>query len=257
MKTIKGLILIVSVGLLMGCVQKKQEQTADKKEINPTMAKIIDAHGGVDAWQKQHTLAYEMGNQSHTIDLKSREVKITTPAFSMGNDNGTVWLMDEESNFEGSPTFYHSLMFYFHTMPFVFADDGINYQEMPDKEMKGVNYKAIKMSFSEGVGDAPKDEYIVYYHPDSYKMEWLAYTSTYQSQEKSDDFGLIHYKTWEDANGFLLPTELQWYQYEDGQVGEPQGSARTFANTEVMEKDMGDDFYAMPEGATVDSASVN
>jgi len=252
--------IVISFGLLAGCVQKKSDKQSAKeseREYNPTLAKIVEAHGGIEQWNDKQTLSFKLGNQKHTIDLHSRQVKINSPAFSMGNDDGTVWMKQDTVAFEGSPTFYHSLMFYFHTMPFVLADDGINYEQVPNKTFKGTEYKGLKMSFNEGIGDAPKDEYIMYYHPDTHKMEWLAYTSTYRSQEKSNNFGLIHYKTWEKANGMLLPTELQWYQYENGEVGETSGNARIFANTKVTEEEMSDDFYAMPEGAKVDSASID
>ncbi|MDZ7715466.1 MAG: DUF6503 family protein [Balneolaceae bacterium] len=243
--------------LLISCTQKEQEQKSDQEDLNPTIANIIEAHGGLDQWENQHTLSYELGNQSHTIDLKSREVKITTSEFSMGNDDGTVWIKDPNENYEGSPTFYHSLMFYFYAMPFVFADDGIIYESMPEKEIKGKTYGAMKISYEEGVGDSPEDEYIVYYDPQSHKMEWLAYTVTFQSQEESDDFHLIHYQKWDTFNGLQLPVELQWYEYENNEAGEPQGEPRTFTNIKVTEEDMDDEFYAMPEGAKVDSASVN
>ncbi len=259
MKSLFFTLLIFAFVLLAGCTQKDSappETAASEKKYTSEFKKILEAHGGIENWNKQQTLSFELGNQTHTIDLHSREVKVTSAAFSMGNDNGTVWIKQDTAAFQGSPTFYHSLMFYFHTMPFVLADDGINYEEVGDKQIRGTNYNGLKMSFDEDVGDAPKDEYIVYYHPGTHKMEWLAYTSTYQSQEKSDDFGMIHYKTWEETNGFLLPTELQWHEYKNGTVDEASGDPRTFTDVSVSEEEMDNDFYAMPEGAKVDSVSI-
>lgn len=253
-----AMLSIFSFSLLFSCVQKETEtEPSDDKEYNTTLLKVLEAHGGIEDWNKQQTLTFTLGNQNHTIDLKSREVKINSPQFSMGNDAGRVWIKQDTAAFQGSPTFFHSLMFYFHTVPFVFADDGINYEQVVDKEIMGTTYKGLKMSFNAGVGDAPKDEYIMYYHPDTNRMEWMAYASTYRTQEKSDNFGMIHYKTWKQTDGFLLPTELQWHQYKNGKVGEASGDARTFTNTKVMEKEMADNFYAMPEGAEVDSVSID
>jgi hypothetical protein len=253
----KGVTTLFAIALFISFVALSTESVvAQSNDVHPEMKKIINAHGGMDEWKNQQTLSFKMGNQTHTVDLHSREVKITSPKFSMGNDDGTVWIKQDKQNFEGSPTFYHSLMFYFHTMPFVFADDGINYREMPDKEVNGTNYKALKMSFDEGVGDSSKDEFIVYYHPDSYKMEWMAYTSTYRSQERSDDFGMIHYKKWEEANGFLLPTKLQWHKYNNAKVGKARGDARTFTNVSVSDQQMGDDFYAMPGKAKMNKGDT-
>ena len=152
--------------------------------------------------------------------------------------------------------FSHSLMFYFHTMPFVLADDGIIYEEVEDKEIKGETYKGLKISYEENVGDADKDQYILYYDPETYRMEWLAYTATYFSGQQSDNFSYIKYDVWNDANGFSLPTELLWHRVQDGVIGDPAGGPRVFTNTAVLNEQMEPSFYAIPEGAVVDSAAT-
>lgn len=251
---------LLIIGLtLVGCSQQNKDSSQQAETIDKytPFYEVLQAHGGIEGWRNQQTLSFEMGDQKHTVDLKSREIKVTTPNYSMGNDDGTVWLKQDSMYFQGSPRFSHSLMFYFHTMPFVLADDGINYQEVPDKEIKGVVYKGVKMTFDEHVGDAPKDQYILYYHPESHKMEWLAYSSTFHSRQRSDNFNMIHYKAWKETNGFLLPTELQWYEYENGEVGAPSGDPRIFTNKKLSKEKMNAGFFDMPESAVVDSAEVN
>jgi hypothetical protein len=42
-------------------------------------------------------------------------------------------------------------------MPFVLGDPGISYEDLADKEILGLNYGVIKISYGAGVGDSPKD----------------------------------------------------------------------------------------------------
>ncbi len=198
-------ILLLFVPILL--VQCNPEE--DTKIKNPTLQKILDAHGGLEKWDAQNTLQYTLGNQEQTIDLKTRNVRITAPDYTMGSSGDKVWIMQDTVAFKGSPRFYHSLMFYFHSVPFVFADEGIHYEKMDDREIEGHTYGELKMSFDDGVGDASKDQYIMHYDPKTHKINWLAYNSTFFSQKKSDNFNLIKYGTWEKVNGLLLPTELQ------------------------------------------------
>ena len=73
----------------------------------------------------------------------------------------------------------------FLTMPFVLADDGINYQDVEPLVFEGKTYPGIQISYESGVGESSEDEYKVYYDPETNKMTWLGYTVTYFSKEKS------------------------------------------------------------------------
>jgi len=239
--------LLLVISILIQCNPKEEREIQ-----NPTLKKILDAHGGLQQWDNQNTLQYTLGNQEQTIDLKSRNVKITAPDYTMGSSGDTVWIMQDTASFKGSPRFYHNLMFYFHSVPFVFADKGIHYEKVADKEIEGHTYGGLKISFDEGVGDASKDQYIIYYDTATLQMKWLAYNSTYSSQKKSDKYNLIKYATWEKVNGLLLPSELQWYEYENGEVGSPRGNPRLFSGVSLSDKHMGAGFYKAPDGAELD-----
>ena len=44
-------------------------------------------------------------------------------------------------------------------MPFVLGDDGITYQKVDDLKVGDVTYPGYKISYGDGVGDSPKDNY--------------------------------------------------------------------------------------------------
>ncbi len=191
------------------------------KEYPAAIASVFEAHGSYQKWDAMNNLCFTMekegGNETHTIDLKSRKVRIETDKFTLGFDGEKVWLDQDSTYFSPQRArFYHNLMFYFYAMPFVLGDDGITYSETEALEFEGTSYPGTKISFGDGVGDAPDDEYILYRDPRTNEMAWLAYTVTYGKNEKSDRFSFIKYDQWTDVNGIKLPSKLHWYAVEDG-----------------------------------------
>ena len=107
------------------------------------------------------------------------------------------------------------------------------------------------MSFNDGVGSSPKDDYIIYYNPETFQMEWLAYTATYYTQEKSSKFGYIRYDDWSDFNGVVLPKSLTWYRTnENGEPIEPRNTVN-FDKIQLVETAPAEDAFAMPANARV------
>lgn len=257
----KLLLFLIAALIGLGCAQQQDENAYSKPEMrpqdfHPTLYKILEAHGGIEKWQQNNTLHFTLGEENHTIDIHNRRVRIETPNYTIGSDEDNhVWLAQDSTYYTRNARFYHSLMFYFHTMPFVLADDGIIYEEIGDTDLAGKIYRGIKISYEANVGDADQDQYILYYDPGTYKMEWLAYTATYFSGQKSDRFSLIKYNTWSDTTGFLLPTELIWHRYSDGVVGDP-AQTRLITGTSVSRDQMTPDYYAIPDGSVVDSAKT-
>jgi len=224
------------------------------QRIYPTeVAAIFEAHGGIDTWNGMNNLCFtlekEDGNETHTIDLKSRKTRIETENFTLGFDGEKVWLAQDSTYYPPDRArFYHNLMFYFYAMPFVLGDDGISYSETEPLVFKGKSYPGTKISFGKGVGDAPDDEYILYRNKDTNQMAWLAYTVTFGKNEKSDRFSYIKYDQWENVNGLLLPTKLQWYQSENG-VPTTMRSERSFIKPTITVTQLDSKLFSKPVSA--------
>ncbi|MDT0557560.1 DUF6503 family protein [Ichthyenterobacterium sp. W332] len=249
--------------VITSCKDKPVQSPVDYKEepaeittsIYPeTISKIMKAHGGLDAWTKANTLVFAMENpegiETTTTDLKSRKSLIETEAFKIGFDGTNVWLDQDTEVYKGNPKFYYNLMFYFYAMPFVLADDGITYTETEPLVFEGKSYPGINISYGEGVGESPDDEYVLYYNPETYKMEWLGYTVTYFSKEKSKDWHFIKYHEWETLQGLKLPKTLQWYNNDGFEIKDMRNAAE-FINTSVNVNANDDMFYAKPERAKI------
>jgi hypothetical protein len=218
------------------------------------LEKVIKAHGGLSAWKDKRVLSYEIakeaGNEKQTIDLRSRHEKIKMPEVAMGYDGKDFWLSDPNENYKGDPIFYHNLMFYFYAMPFVLADDGIIYSETEPLEFEGVFYPGIRIAYEDGVGVSSKDEYFIHYHPETFQMQWLGYTVTFRSGEKSANVKWICYNDWMTVDQLLLPRSLTWHDYEGRKIKEPK-STRTFVNVVLSGSAKPDGFFGPVEGAKI------
>ena len=251
----KKVFLLLAISIMVSCKNetkkdsKKEEITVSKKENFPDeLAKVFTKHGGINAWRKAQVLSFNKGEEVHTVNLHSRKTVVNHPDYSLGFDGKNVWLNEaKEGSYKGNPTFYYNLYFYFYTMPFVLADDGITYKKVEDITFEGTNYPGYKISYASDKGTSPDDNYIVYYNPKTYQMEWLAYTVTFKSKSPSDRYSIIKYNKWENVNGLILPKELTWYKKdENGMPTEPARPATEFTLPLISQGKLADSFFDKP-----------
>ncbi len=256
-------LLILTMGFLAftGCkevkkevVQPKMEEETTSKEFPETISKIFEAHGGIDVYKTNRVLSFEIPKEdmteAHHIDLRTRNEKITMGDIAMGFDGADFWLLDEKGEYDGDPIFYHNLMFYFYTMPFVLGDDGIRYEKTESLAFEGKNYPGIKISYDLGIGLSSKDEYFVHYHPETFQMQWLGYTVTYRSGEKSDNVRWIRYNDWMEVNGLILPKSITWHANEGRTIKKAKNTV-SFENVTLSKAKKPDTLFARPENAKV------
>lgn len=260
MQKILGLLLLST--LITACGDKTAEKVTKKEIQTPSteekisypkaLNEILGAHGGLDRWRSKRSLVFKIPrtgyDEKHTVDLLSRKDRIDTPVYSIGFDGENTWLFDEDGEYEGDPVFYHNLMFYFFAMPYVLADDGIVYHQTEDLVFEGRNYPGLRIGYEAGVGTSPKDEYFVYYDPNTMQMAWLGYTVTYRTGEKSDKIKWIRYNSWQEVDGLFLPESIIWYNYEGRDLKEPKNSLG-FRDVEISEKPMSAALFKKPEKA--------
>ena len=259
----KILFIIIGISMLFAC-QQTPDTTAnatanaapsiDMSQYPDALQKIFAKHGSLATWEKMKALSYEIvdtiaGNELQKIDLHNRREYIASPTFKTGYDGKDFWV-EADTSYKGNPIFYHNLMFYFYAMPFVLADDGIIYSDTDTITYEGQSYPGIRISYNDGVGVSSKDEYFIHYNPETYQMEWLGYTVTYFSKEKSQRISWIRYDDWKAFNGLLLPNSMTWYKVEDGEIIEPR-KKRPFANIQVSETAFPDETFAATANATI------
>lgn len=258
-------ILPFVVAIIISCKENKTTHTVNdidykSEELDPTtsiypasITKVLDAHGGLDRWNKMHTLKFSMqkddGEEVTITDLKNRKSLIDMPNYTIGFNGTNVWLNNKEDiDYNGKPKFYYNLMFYFYAMPFVLADDGIIYEDVEPLKFEGKEYPGIKISYESGVGESPEDEYIMYYDNRTYKMTWLGYTVTYFTKAKSKEFHFIKYSEWQVIDGLKLPKTLTWYGYKNNRPTEKQRDVE-FTKVELSTDKINAEVFQKPEEA--------
>ncbi len=238
-----------------------EEEATNVPELPKILMKAMEAHGGFERWQDMKTMIYTVERaekpEQHLIDLDSRKVLLSHDDYRLGFDGQEVWVSPNKAAFgRGSARFYHNLRFYFVSMPFIVADPGINYEVLPAKTIQGKTYDALRITYNDGVGDAPEDEYILHFDPETGKMEWLLYTVTYYTGEAADKYNALHYSEWEDVNGLIMPKIMAGYIYENGEIGE-QRYERLVSDFQLLESKKDPSIFVMPEEAEIDSLLVN
>lgn len=217
--------------------------SCSETETNPAkelLNETIEAHGGLDKWNSYAQLSYTVesgGSESNqTHDLKNRRTYHKSNTYEMGFDGNEAWIKgDTAVTNKMNPAFVHNIDFYFFAMPFVIADPGVKLVLGEPMKVQGETYDVLEVSYGEGVGVAPKDIYKLLIDPDTKRMEWLLYTVTF-FDEASDRLSAKRYSGWEEVQGILVPTKMENYKIEDGEItGEPS-RPRTFTNIEFSEK---------------------
>lgn len=228
----KILYLSVLLTVLVSCKDKTTETKPEsdltiEEEIEEVLSnypenisKVFDAHGGIEAWNEMETLEFSVekpdGYEITTTDLKDRYALIEMPKSTIGFDGEVLWVKNKDNaTFNGDPESYYNLMFYFYAMPFVLADDGVMYAEADPLNFDGKTYPGVQISFEDGSGAFPYDEYVIYYDADSYEMAWLGYKGSNVEGEDSSEWHFINYSNWQEVEGLSLPETMVWYNTEN------------------------------------------
>lgn len=263
----KHLFAITLLSVFTACKQNNAQpetvETADEvievgevEEIAypENLAKVFDAHGGIDAWKSMKSLVFTMekpdGNEVTTTNLNSREALIESPNADIGFDGNRAWLLNkDEEEYKGyEPLYYYNLMFYFYSMPFILSDSGINYAETEPLIFEGETYPGIEVTYNAGVGETPEDRYVLYYNPTTYQMEWLGYTVSFVPGIDKKELHFRRYNNWQEVNGLLLPKTIVGYGYKDDKPTEAKKSTE-FIDVQVTNKAIESSKFTKPEKA--------
>lgn len=244
--------LIESDSTLTSVKEPKDTQSKTAKEFPSELQAVLTAHGGSKQWKKMNNLCFEMkgenGIETHTISLPDRKTKVESKDWSIGYDGKKAWLLRHDVGYEGDSIFYHDLMFYFFSMPFILSDTGTDYIVQESTELDGKIYNTYKVSYKDGVGDSSKDEYKLYFDPETNKMVWLAYTVTLKNQKETGDWNYIKYDKWQETNGLLFPEKITWYKVENGK---PKGKEMSVKFDKIIatETVLDDSVFKKPDEA--------
>ena len=267
---IYAILLFTIIGSCNTSTEKaKTAETAPKEEPSLDMSaypelfqKALAAHGGLDTWKSFGGLKFDLETtlgdkkkETHLVDLWTRKVRIEGKNYVLGMDGENVWVSPSKEVFgQMSARFYHNLFFYFFAIPPVLADPGTNYEDLGERTIADKTYRALKVSFNQGIGDASDDLYVAHFNPETYEMELLLYTVTYFSGEKHENYNVLIYD-WQTVNGLRVPASMKGYKFEDGEIKEQRYNT-VFTDVAFTKAQPASTLFDKPENSEIDSLLV-
>jgi len=153
----------------------------------------INAHGGLQRWYAQSPLYYHFNYRPVAKDQTVRDSYILNDyvnaravhesadqeGMTYGFDGNDAWKHPAGSELNVGPRFWSLTPYYFVGLPFVLADEGINFERLPDAELNGTTYHKVKVTYETGTGDADGDYYVLWLNPETKQMDALNYIVSY------------------------------------------------------------------------------
>ncbi len=224
-----NLLWFIAILIFSACQSNTTAERPKIKQGKTLLTPTLDAHGTLQQWQEHNDLQFRIGEnpgEQFRLDLKSRHEVITGEGYTLGYDGKRYWSdVRDTSVGDKNAKFLVNLQFYFFAMPFVLADEGVSLAALPDQEVAGKNFNVIKATFGSGVGVAPEDQYLVFVDPQTKQMEYLLYSVTFFNRANAEKYGALHYHTWQEVDGLLLPhkaTRFRW-DSEQKKLGDARG----------------------------------
>jgi hypothetical protein len=203
MKTKHIYILGVVLSVFISCAKKdkmaenliqtiKIESRYANKETKNVIEKMIEAHGGLKAWQDKSSISYEHTyvnpfdpsdpwTSNEIIEQRSRRVFQNWPL-----DNAEI-IYDGKDYYGvnwkrgNPPKFTAHLAMYFSNLPWLTQDNGVKLGEIKIRKIlnEPKEYIAVKMTFENSVGESSEDYYNLLIDQETYLLQGVEYIMTY------------------------------------------------------------------------------
>lgn len=207
------------------------------------LLETIGAHGGLAAWYAAGPLEFRFryGPQQEEPGAMIDSVQqVDTwrgyaahhlhadPDVRFGWSEQGAWQTASDEEIGTNPRFWALTPYYFVGIPWVLADPGVEIGPPGEVSIEGERLITLRASFSEGVGDAPDDYYVVLIDPESEQVRGVRYVVSYpgfyeegaHSPEK-----VLFYEELRQTEGLMLARRFRSYVWTEGTPGDPAAQA--------------------------------
>ncbi len=186
----KKILFILTAAALISCTQreaKEQEVENAPTEVELTATQRIEvAHSKTDFLTNQiiqFDIILEFGgterlNGTMSLATNSSKGKIAYKNSKELYFNQDQVYADSSTENTASARFAAYTWSYFFLFPYKLSDPGTNWSSETEVTLNGETYNSQKLTFGEGIGDAPDDWYITYSDPETNLMQVAAYIVT-------------------------------------------------------------------------------
>jgi hypothetical protein len=220
-------------------IEDRVNATKERMEDSPAGKKVwqaMEAHGGLANWYSNGPLQFHFNYQPldgntprNTIQIsdnwsaKARHQMATDTSLQFGWNGEEAWALPDPSKIPFDARFWALTPYYFVGIPFVLGDEGVKLEEVGQDNLDGITYDLIKVTFGEGVGDAPDDFYVVYLHLEPRQVAAYRYVVSYPAY--FPDGGHTPEKIMildgeQIVDGILFPEGYRTFMWKDESPGE-------------------------------------
>ena len=242
-------------------------QRLEGSEAGRLVLEAIEAHGGLEAWYANGPLRYRYtytrldstGAPAGTaIDTRqlvdpwaSRAVHAMAADTSTGFGwTGTdAWVRPAGAELPTDARFWSLTPYYFVSVPFVFADPGVNVELAPADSVEGRPVDVVRVTFEPGTGDAPDDYYDLLVNADTRRVEGVRYVVSYAPFNPDGGHTPETLMIYDGDQAVGGVTMQEGFRSFDSATGTPKARG-TLTDLEAA-PDTPSSAFAMPEGAEV------
>ena len=260
------LLVFLSLALIttFGCStpSPQVDQLEPGREV---VARMIEAHGGLEKWRSAPTVSFEAALlppgadaplvHRVTVEQGARRAYLDFPGMNakISWDGEKAWSENWKGPFP--PRFFALLSYYFMNLPWLAADPGVSLSKPGTARLwdDPTEYITVKMTFEPGVGDTPEDYYLLHIDPTSYRLRAAELTVTYAAVLPSDVdvmTEVIVYEEFATVDGLTVPAKASIY-------GKDRSPLASFS--EVRDWSFSQPFdesrMVMPSNAVLDTSS--
>lgn len=225
----KSYYLIFVLAFISGisCQQKTIDDSKEELPANKqpnTFAQKVEASHHKEAFVAKELIQYDL-KLWFGGSMRMDATITMSPDFSrirMEYENGRTLIYNGDGVYQvGDTTSYKSARFdiftwpYFFAFPFKLSDPGTNWESSPYSTLGEKPYISQKLTFDNGVGDAPDDWYIAYADTETYRLYAAAYIVTMgrtQDQAEEDPHA-ISYTDYQEFEGVPIATKWQFWNW--------------------------------------------
>jgi hypothetical protein len=188
-------------------------------DVNTLADAMIAAHGGYERWSAAPSCTFvdswENGRGFRTtVEQGTRRAYLETDGGStrVAWDGATCTSVGWPE--EGAPPRFIALLnWYFVNLPWVVKDPGVHLEEGTGTLLDDPKqYRTLKLTYADGVGDTPDDWYDLYVDPDTHRLVACKYIVTYRALlpegVESTSPHVLFYDEWTTVDGLLVPTHF-------------------------------------------------
>ena len=211
------------------------EERLNASEAGRRIWQAMEAHGGLSTWYANGPLYFQFnyqplddGTPRNTYEVanywsaQTRHQLAEDTTVQYGWDGQQAWATDTAA-IPYNVRFWSLTPYYFVGIPFVLGDEGVNLESLGEDTFEEKTYDLVKVTFGEGVGDAPDDYYVIYVGQEDHRVGAIRYIVSYPGY--FPDGGHLPEKLMacdgaQTVGGITLPEGYRTFWWKEDAAGE-------------------------------------